>query len=66
MIGINPASDNVNTVQTLLQLIDHVRQKYAIPVQSCVLAHVTTLMAALETGRSGRPGLSIDCRNGSR
>jgi ethanolamine ammonia-lyase large subunit len=31
-------------------LIDHVRQKYAIPVQSCVLAHVTTLMAALEKG----------------
>jgi ethanolamine ammonia-lyase large subunit len=50
VIGINPASDNVNTVQTLLQLIDHVRQKYAIPVQSCVLAHVTTLLAALEQG----------------
>ncbi len=50
VIGINPASDNVNTVQTLLRLIDHVRQKYAIPVQSCVLAHVTTLMAALEKG----------------
>ena len=50
VIGINPASDNVNTVQTLLQLIDHVRQKYAIPVQSCVLAHVTTLMATLEKG----------------
>ena len=50
VIGINPASDNVSTVQTLLQLIDHVRQKYAIPVQSCVLAHVTTLMAALEQG----------------
>jgi ethanolamine ammonia-lyase large subunit len=50
VIGINPASDNVNTVQTLLKLIDHVRQKYAIPVQSCVLAHVSTLMVALEQG----------------
>jgi ethanolamine ammonia-lyase large subunit len=48
VIGINPASDNVNSVKTLLQLIDHVRQKYGIPVQSCVLAHVSTLMAALE------------------
>jgi ethanolamine ammonia-lyase large subunit len=47
VIGINPASDNVNSVKTLLQLIDHVRQKYGIPVQSCVLAHVSTLMAAL-------------------
>jgi ethanolamine ammonia-lyase large subunit len=50
VIGINPASDNVSTVTTLLELIDHVRQKYAIPIQSCVLAHVTTLMGALEQG----------------
>ncbi len=50
VIGINPASDNVSTVTTLLELIDHVRLKYAIPLQSCVLAHVTTQMAALERG----------------
>ena len=50
VIGINPASDNVSGLKTLLQLIDHVRQKYDIPVQSCVLAHVSTLMAALERG----------------
>jgi ethanolamine ammonia-lyase large subunit len=50
VIGINPASDNVSSVKTLLELVDHVRQKYAIPVQSCVLAHVSTLMAALEQG----------------
>jgi ethanolamine ammonia-lyase large subunit len=50
VIGINPVSDNVSTVTTLLELIDHVRLKYAIPIQSCVLAHVTTLMAALEQG----------------
>jgi ethanolamine ammonia-lyase large subunit len=50
VIGINPASDNVNTVKTLLELIDHVRQKYAIPIQSCVLSHVSTLMAALQDG----------------
>ena len=50
VIGINPASDNVRTVTTLLRLIDQVRQRYAIPVQSCVLAHVSTVMAALEQG----------------
>ena len=50
VIGINPAADNVSSVRTLLELIDHVRQKYAIPIQSCVLAHVTTQMAALEQG----------------
>jgi ethanolamine ammonia-lyase large subunit len=50
VIGINPASDNANSVQRLLRLIDQVRQKYEIPVQSCVLAHVTTLMVALTNG----------------
>jgi ethanolamine ammonia-lyase large subunit len=50
VIGINPASDNVGTVKTLLELIDHVRQRYEIPMQSCVLAHVTTLLRALEQG----------------
>jgi ethanolamine ammonia-lyase large subunit len=50
VVGINPASDNVSSVHRLLELIDHVRLKYAIPMQSCVLAHVSTLMAALERG----------------
>jgi ethanolamine ammonia-lyase large subunit len=50
VIGINPAADNANSVKTLLELIDHVRQRYGIPIQSCVLAHVSTLMVALERG----------------
>ena len=50
VIGINPAADNASSVKTLLELIDHVRQKYGIPIQSCVLAHVSTLMVALEQG----------------
>jgi ethanolamine ammonia-lyase large subunit len=50
VIGINPASDNVATVSTLLRLIDHAREKYSIPTQSCVLAHVTTQMEALRQG----------------
>jgi ethanolamine ammonia-lyase large subunit len=50
VIGINPAADNVDSVTTLLQLIDHLRQKYSIPIQSCVLSHITTQMAALAQG----------------
>jgi ethanolamine ammonia-lyase large subunit len=50
VIGINPVTDNVATVTTLLRLIDHAREKYAIPTQSCVLAHVTTQMEALRQG----------------
>lgn len=50
VIGINPASDNVATVTTLLRLIDHVRVRYSIPTQSCVLAHITTQMEAMRQG----------------
>ncbi len=50
VIGINPVSDNVAQVDLLLRLIDHLRESYGIPVQSCVLAHVTTQLAALERG----------------
>lgn len=44
VIGINPATDKPATVISLLRMIDELRQKYAIPTQSCVLAHVTTTL----------------------
>lgn len=50
VIGINPASDNVATVTTLLRLIDYARERYSIPTQSCVLAHISTQMEALHQG----------------
>jgi ethanolamine ammonia-lyase large subunit len=50
VIGINPASDNVGTLTTLLRLIDHIRLRYEIPTQSCVLAHLTTQMQAMQQG----------------
>ena len=50
VIGINPAGDNVAVTQRLLRLIDALRQRFRIPVQSCVLAHITTQMGALEAG----------------
>jgi ethanolamine ammonia-lyase large subunit len=50
VIGINPVSDNVRRVSTLLEMIDRARMRYAIPTQSCVLAHVTTQMEAMRQG----------------
>ncbi len=50
VIGINPVSDNLESVGTLLRLLDRVRQSYQIPTQSCVLAHVTTMMDAMRRG----------------
>jgi len=50
VIGINPAGDNVAVTARLLRMVDALRERFQIPVQSCVLAHVTTQMAALEQG----------------
>jgi ethanolamine ammonia-lyase large subunit len=50
VIGINPAGDDVAATTRLLRLIDALRQRFLIPVQSCVLAHITTQMAALKAG----------------
>ncbi|EIP99519.1 ethanolamine ammonia-lyase, large subunit [Opitutaceae bacterium TAV1] len=52
VIGINPATDSVPAMETLLHLIDELVRRYDIPTQSCVLAHVTT---ALEVMRRGAP-----------
>ncbi|HYH22535.1 MAG TPA: ethanolamine ammonia-lyase subunit EutB [Azospirillum sp.] len=50
VIGINPATDNVPACITLLEMLDTLRQRFDIPVQSCVLAHVTTTIQAIERG----------------
>jgi ethanolamine ammonia-lyase large subunit len=50
VIGINPATDNPATVSALLKMIDHVRERFTIPVQSCILCHVTTTLRLLENG----------------
>lgn len=48
VIGINPASDNVEQVKKLLHLLDDVIQKYEIPTQSCVLTHVTNTIELMQ------------------
>lgn len=49
-IGINPATDNPQNMCQLLKMIDDIRCKYDIPIQSCVLAHVTTAIRCIEMG----------------
>jgi ethanolamine ammonia-lyase large subunit len=49
-IGINPATDNVAVTQSLITLVGDLIAQYEIPTQSCVLAHVTTSIKAIEQG----------------
>lgn len=48
VIGINPASDSIASQIQLLRLLDDLRVRYDIPTQSCVLAHITSTIAAIE------------------
>jgi ethanolamine ammonia-lyase large subunit len=50
VIGVNPASDDLATIEALLRMLDRVRVTLEAPTQVCVLAHVTTQMEALGRG----------------
>ncbi|MBB5610465.1 MULTISPECIES: ethanolamine ammonia-lyase subunit EutB [unclassified Janthinobacterium] len=50
VIGINPATDNVAQVVSLLHLLDAVISQYQIPTQSCVLTHVSNTLEAIRRG----------------
>ncbi|GAC1488292.1 MAG: hypothetical protein NVS2B11_13760 [Acetobacteraceae bacterium] len=49
-IGINPATDSPDRARALLVLLDEMRCKLDIPMQSCVLAHVTTTIGLIGSG----------------
>ncbi|WP_068159414.1 ethanolamine ammonia-lyase subunit EutB [Rhodococcus phenolicus] len=50
VVGVNPASDSPRATADLLHLLDEMRQRFEIPVQSCVLSHVTTTLGLIEAG----------------
>jgi ethanolamine ammonia-lyase large subunit len=50
VIGINPVIDSVEGVSRLLHVTHELIQRWHIPTQNCLLAHVTTQMKAIEQG----------------
>ncbi len=50
VLGLNPVDDSVQSVERILKRFEEVRSKWRIPTQTCVLAHVTTQMQAIEAG----------------
>jgi ethanolamine ammonia-lyase large subunit len=50
VIGVNPATDSVDTVRSILGALARLIEAYRIPTQSCCLAHITTQLAALKHG----------------
>jgi ethanolamine ammonia-lyase large subunit len=50
VIGVNPATDSVETVSSILSALHRLVDAYEIPTQTCCLAHITTQLAALKRG----------------
>lgn len=50
VLGINPATESVRNTADILAALYELIQKYKIPTQNCVLAHITIQMEALRLG----------------
>ena len=53
VIGINPVTDNVENTKRMLSAVQEIIDKFNIPTQPCVLAHISTQIEAI---RQGAPG----------
>src|ERR1700723_2806788 len=50
VIGVNPASDSVETVGAILNALNRLLETYKVPTQTCCLAHISAQLAAMERG----------------
>ena len=50
VLGLNPVDDSVESVTKVLKRFNEFKEKWQIPTQTCVLAHVTTQMEAIRKG----------------
>ncbi len=50
VMGVNPASDSIETVGSVLHGLARLVDAYKVPTQTCCLAHITTQLAALAGG----------------
>jgi ethanolamine ammonia-lyase large subunit len=50
VIGVNPATESVDTVSAILRGLDRLIAAAGVPTQHCVLAHITTQLGCLDRG----------------
>jgi ethanolamine ammonia-lyase large subunit len=50
VIGVNPASDSVESTGSILRALNRLVTTYKIPTQTCCLAHLSTQLDALSRG----------------
>jgi ethanolamine ammonia-lyase large subunit len=50
VIGVNPATDAVESVSAILHALNRLIEAYGIPTQACCLAHISTQLKAMDRG----------------
>jgi ethanolamine ammonia-lyase large subunit len=50
VIGVNPATESVEVVSSILRMLDRLIETLEIPTQACCLAHITTQLEAIARG----------------
>ena len=50
VIGVNPATDAVESVSAILHALNRLIEAYQIPTQACCLAHISTQLKAMDRG----------------
>src|ERR1043166_2463721 len=50
VIGVNPATDAVESVSAILHVLNRLIEAYGIPTQACCLAHISTQLKAMDRG----------------
>jgi ethanolamine ammonia-lyase large subunit len=50
VLGVNPATDSVETTEHILRALDRLITSTGVPTQACCLAHITTQLACMERG----------------
>ena len=50
VIGVNPVDGTADNTKAILERLNEIKQKFKIPSQICVLAHVTAQMEAIQKG----------------
>jgi ethanolamine ammonia-lyase large subunit len=50
VIGVNPATDSIDSVAAILTSLGRLIAVLGVPTQACCLAHITTQLAALDRG----------------
>src|SRR5438874_1815733 len=50
VIGVNPATDSVDSVAAILHALQRLVAVYEVPTQTCCLAHINTQLDAMDRG----------------